>query len=132
MTSSMTAASANPPINMKVLAVAAVSLAAALALAPAGFAQPNSAQPKGETFSIEFNYDRNKSALENYAAFLRKAERQCTTNGRRTLAQIQHDRACVEATMDKLVDAMGRTDLALAHFAHTGRRADSSRSLAAR
>lgn len=115
------------PVHQNVLATAAFACAAAIAFAP-----PSSADPVREPLSIEFRYQRDRSAVENYASFHRRAERACITPGVRPVDQIAREKACVAELMDNFIATMARGDLAVVHFDRTGRRVDSSRSLAAR
>lgn len=114
------------PVTMKVLALSAASLAAAIAFAPQG-----SASTTPGKFEIEYRFNRAKSAVENYAAFLRLAQDACNTDGR-LRTERAFEKECVETTMAKFVAAMGRTDLASIHADFIGHSVDSSRSLAAR
>ena len=114
------------PVTMKLLALASAFLTAAIALAP-----QSSADATPGKFEIEFRFDQCKAALDTYTAFLRRAQEECNTDGRLRVER-EFERQCVEATMAKFVAAMGRTNLAAIHADSTGRRVDSSHSLAAR
>jgi hypothetical protein len=120
-----------PMISMKRLAAVAVLGAMAIA-APAVFAPPAVAGPDRQAFTITFDYDRSASAADNYAAFLREARRACMTGGPRPLAMRAQEEDCVEQTLDNFVRKLGRVDVASVHYTRTGRRIDSSRTLAAR
>lgn len=114
-------------IAIKGLAVAAVLGAGVLALAPRSIAGPGV-----ETFTLTFTYDAEKSALDNYLGFVRAAERACEADNARALAMRKHERACVGDVIDRLVERMGRPELAAVHADRIGGRDDSSRTLAAR
>lgn len=118
-------------IAIKRLAIAAFAGCAAIAAAgqwaPVAFASADHAD-----FTIAFDYDASQSAEVNYAAFRRQARLACTTPGTRTIAVRQLENACIDAAVDSFVRKIGRIDIAAIHFDRTGRRIDSSRTLAAR
>lgn len=114
-------------IAIRGLAVAAIVGAGAIAITPRG-----SAEPARETFTISFRYDAERPALDNYLAFAREAELACAKPDGGAKAARRTDRECVESVLDQLVTRMGRPQLADVHAARTGRRVDSSRTLAAR
>jgi hypothetical protein len=114
-------------IAIKGLALAAIAGVSAIALAPRSVAGPDV-----EHFTIAFTYDAETSALDNYLGFLRLAERACVTGGTRGLDVRKHEQACVEDLIARLVEKMGRTDLAAVHEQRIGGHADSSRAYAAR
>jgi len=114
-------------IAIRGLAALAVLGTTALAVSPRAASEPGR-----ETFTLTFRYDAEKSPLDNYVAFARQAERACAAPGLRPLEQREHDRACVEDLLDRMVAGMGRADLAELHAIRTGRSGDSSRMLAAR
>jgi hypothetical protein len=114
------------PVLMNMLALSAAVFAATIAFAP----QSSAGSTPGK-FEIGFRFNRSKSALDNYNAFLRRAQEACNTDGRLRLER-DFEKECIETTMGKFVAALGRTDLAAVHSDFMGRRVDSSRSLAAR
>ncbi len=114
-------------IAIKGLALAAVAGVSAIALAPR-----SAAGPDVEQFTIAFTYDAEKPALDNYLGFVREAERACAAGGSRGLDIRKHEQACVEDLIARLVEKMGRTDLAAVHQKRIGGHADSSRAYAAR
>ena len=118
-------------IAIKRLALATVTGCVAIA-ASAGLDLSASADPSRSTFAIAFTYDAGKSAEQNYGAFVREARRVCTTPGKQSLDARRHDLACVDDAVDAFVRKLGRTEIAALHFDRTGRRIDSSRTLAAR
>lgn len=114
-------------IAIKGLALAAVLGAGAIAFAPRSIAGPDV-----ETFTVAFTYDAEKSALDNYLGFVRAAERACASGNPRRLDMRKHERACVDDLIGRLVETMGRAELARVHDDRIGGRDDSSRALAAR
>ncbi len=114
------------PVTIKLLALAAASLTAAIAFAP-----QSTADAAPGKFEIEFRFNHGKSPLENYSLFLRRAHEACNTDGRLRVERA-FEKHCVETTTANFVVAMGRTDLAAIHADSTDRRVDSSRRLAAR
>jgi len=103
-----------------------------LALAgPAALAGAANADTAGDTYRIEFRYNAGQTAVANYRTFERAAKNTCETRGRRPIEVMRLERACVTEIMDKVVVAMGRTDLALLHFNETGRPAVAPRDFAA-
>ena len=114
-------------IAIRGLAVAAVLGVAAIAMAPRVGAEPGR-----EKFALEFRYDSTRKPVDNYVAFARQIERACENPGRLGLAMRHHDVACVEDMLDHLIARMARAELADIHATRTGRRDDSSRTLAAR
>lgn len=118
-------------IAIKRLALATVTGCVAIA-ASAVLGLTASADANRTDFAIAFDYDAGKSAEHNYGAFVREARRVCTTPGKQSLDARRHDLACVDDAVDAFVRKLGRTEIATLHFDRTGRRIDSSRTLAAR
>lgn len=118
-------------IAIKRLALATVTGCVAIA-ASAVFGLSASADIHRTEFTIAFEYDAGKSAEHNYSAFVREARRACTTPGKLSLDVRQQDIACIDDAVDAFVRKLGRTEIAALHFDRTGRRIDSSRTLAAR
>ncbi|OYW42314.1 MAG: hypothetical protein B7Z38_05445 [Rhodobacterales bacterium 12-64-8] len=118
-------------IAIKRLALATVTGCVAIA-ASAMFGLTASADTNRTEFTIAFAYDAGESAEHNYGAFVREARRACTTPGKLSLNARQHDIACIDDAVDAFVRKLGRTEIAAVHFDRTGRRIDSSRTLAAR
>jgi hypothetical protein len=114
------------------IAIRGLAVAATLGVAAIAFAPRGAADPSRETFAVTFRYDAERSALDNYLAFARQAETACSAADMNTRGVRRIDRACVEGLLDEVVSGMTRTQLADLHAAKTGRRADSSRTLAAR
>lgn len=114
------------------IAIRGLAAIAVLGTAALAFGTHAGAEPGRETFTVAFRHDATKTALDNYLAFVRKAERACAVPGLRSLDQRVRDRACAEALVEKTVIAMGRADLSDIHAIRTGRPGDSSRMLAAR
>jgi hypothetical protein len=108
--------------------IAAVAILGVAAIAAA----PRAASDTAANFTLEFRFDTARSALDNYLAFARAAEDACSGQGPRRLDLRQLERACVEDVMERLVAAMGRSDLAAIHAQRLGRPDDSSRTLAVR
>jgi hypothetical protein len=96
-----------------------IYVAAAVAIATLG-AAPALADTGSKFVSAEFRYDADKSAAANYVSFERKAKRACESTSRRPLALSVHEKACTADLMDRMVDRMGRADLAAIHTGRAG------------
>jgi hypothetical protein len=114
-------------IAIRGLALAAVTVALAIAFAPRAAAEPGRV-----SFTREARHDATRSALDNDLTFARHIERTCKQHGVRGPGVREQESTCARETMDRLVGRMDRADLAAINDLLIGRPADSSRMLAVR
>ena len=91
----------------------------ALLMMSVAFAAPvaNAERPGYETFQVRFVYDPSDSAQEIYSGLNRTAHKAChNPGGVNSIRFNVQNKACKAEIMEKVVKAIGRTDIAALHY----------------
>ncbi len=91
----------------------------ALLMMSAAFAAPvaNAERPGYSSFEVRFAYDPTDSATRIYKDLNRTAHRAChDTGGMKSIRYAIHTKECKADVMEKVVEAIGRTDIAALHY----------------
>lgn len=91
----------------------------ALLMLSIAFAAPaaNAERPGYTSFEVRFAYDPSDSAREIYQDLNHKAYRVCNnSSSTRSIRYNIHAKECKAEVVDKVVQAIGRTDLAALHY----------------
>lgn len=100
-------------LNLKLYAapLALLMLSATFA-APKANAEPQTA---ARTFEVKFRYNPAETAAEIYADLKQTAEHACRAPGQRPVSLRRYDEQCTARLMDKVLQRIGRKDLAAVH-----------------
>jgi UrcA family protein len=92
-----------------------ISAVALLLMAGAFLAPSNASAQEVRTIKVAFKYYKSDGAPKIYSGFQRTANQACRDDTNRPLALRRSERVCAADLLNKVVDKLGRADVAALH-----------------